>query len=287
MLPKDKLLNEYEVKIAKMQLNDIPKLHELSLSVRWPHRDADWAELLKLGEGFVIHDLIGRLVSSMMWFSYDKHFASVGMGISSPRLQALGAGRWLAEHVQNQIGNRNVLLVATRDSLPLCLSLDFKVIQNVYHHNGYVKHSPSTSNCSEEIQVLDHDEIKQLDSAAMGFSRDKIISQLLANSQGRLIRHNGEITGFALCRKFGRGYVIGPIIAKSQELAIELVRPLLNNLKDEFVRIDTYLDSGAFKDFIKSTGLNLHETATKMARGNLPIPKSGIHTIGLASQALG
>lgn len=287
MLSKDKLLNEYEVKIAKMQLNDIPKLHELSLSVRWPHRDADWAELLKLGEGFVIHDLLGRLVSSMMWFSYGDNLVSVGMGISSPRLQALGAGRWLAEHIQNEIGNSIVFLVATRDSLPLCLSLDFKIIQNVYHHNGYVKHLPSTSDLSEKIDILDHDEIKHLDTIAMGFSREKVISHLLANSQGRLIRDKGEITGFALCRKFGRGYVIGPIIAKSQDQAIELVSPLLHDLKDAFVRIDTYLDSGAFKEFIINIGLSLHETATKMARGTLPIPKCDIITIGLASQALG
>lgn len=77
MLPNVKLLDTYEVTIANMQAEDIPHLHELSMSVRWSHRAQDWAELLNLGEGIVARDIMGRLICSMMWFPIGEQFVAL------------------------------------------------------------------------------------------------------------------------------------------------------------------------------------------------------------------
>lgn len=287
MLPEVMSLDSYEIKIANMQDDDIPSLHELSLAVRWPHRAEDWAELQQIGEGFVARDLLDRLICSMMWFPMGKQYASVGMGISSPRLQELGAGRWLAEHIKEKIGNRNVFLNATKDSLRLCLSFDFNIVRSVYHHNGLVRSCPSAPGHAVKMQKCDYEAIERLDEAAMGINRDRIIRHLLSVSEGSVIRRNGEVTGFALCRKFGRGHVIGPIVAENEEDAITLLHPFVSAHADQFLRVDTYQDNGLLRDYLIEAGIKHHETATKMVRGELPTPYGTAQTMGLASQALG
>ena len=94
----------FELSLQPMTVADIPRLHELSVSVSWPHRAEDWAMLLHLGRGWVARDPIGRVLGSAMWFPFGPQVASIGMVITSPRLQENGAGRQrlaaLEEHGQ-------------------------------------------------------------------------------------------------------------------------------------------------------------------------------------------
>ncbi|MFC6673396.1 GNAT family N-acetyltransferase [Marinobacterium aestuariivivens] len=103
-----KRLQTYELTLRDLQDNDIDKLHQLSVGVGWPHRPDDWRLLLKLGKGFAACDKIGRVVGSAMWFPMGVDFATVGMVITSPRLQALGGGRWLMDHVLQQCDGRRL-----------------------------------------------------------------------------------------------------------------------------------------------------------------------------------
>ncbi len=287
MLPKMKSLDTYEVAVDKMQLEDIPSLHELSMSVRWPHRPQDWAELLTLGEGIVARDALDRLICSMMWFPMGERFASIGMGISSPRLQDMGAGRWMAKHILEKAGSRNLFLNATKDSLRLCLSFGFKITQPVFHYNGVVKTTPNAVNTATLMQESDYDAIETLDTAAMGLQRHNIIRHLLSVSGGMVIRRHGEVKGFALCRQFGRGHAIGPIVAETEEDAITLIQPFITEYTNRYLRVDTRQDDGPSRRYLSDAGLKYHEVATGMARGKLPTSFGVAKTMALASQALG
>ncbi|MEH0740337.1 GNAT family N-acetyltransferase [Vibrio cholerae] len=289
MLSNEMALGAYDIDLAPMCSDHIPQLHELSLAVRWPHRATDWKALMMMGEGFVGLDSVERLVCSMMYFPMSDDFASIGMGISSPRLQSLGAGRWLAQHIQDQVQDRHIHLFATKDSLPLCLQFGFDIVHPVFHLNGVVS-SRACAPHFPEVKTLhqsDYQAIEQLDSQAMGVHRHRIIHHLLHLSKGRVLYQGDQIRAFALYRSFGRGYVIGPIVAEDEAQAIELIAPILSELSGHFVRVDTYLSGGAFVDYLNSVNVTLHETATKMARGILPKPVSRATMIALASQATG
>lgn len=289
MLSKNMSLGTYDITLAQMCSDDIEHLHELSLAVRWPHRATDWQDLMAMGEGYVARDVMGRLICSMMYFPMADNVASVGMGISSPRLQSLGAGKWLAKHIQSQLQDRDVYLFATKDSLPLCLRFGFKVSQRVYHFNGVV-HANFAATHKEPLQALrdtDRSAIEQLDSAAMGVNRARIIHHLTSVSEGYVRYEGDQLKAFALYRKFGRGYAIGPVVAETQAQAVALLSPILETLSGQFVRIDTYVESGCLVDYLNQANLSLHESATKMVRGTLPSPIGPAKTIALASQALG
>ncbi|TIU57652.1 MAG: GNAT family N-acetyltransferase, partial [Mesorhizobium sp.] len=120
------------MRIADIEDVELERLHALSLSVGWPHRAEDWQFLRGSGQGFVALDEIGRVLGSAMWFGHGSGFATVGMVITSPRLQTLGAGQWLMKRVFEKVGGRDLRLNATRAARRLYLSLDFQPEKTVY-----------------------------------------------------------------------------------------------------------------------------------------------------------
>lgn len=286
MTPAEKTLDSYNLTISKISTEDIPELHVLSVSVRWPHRADDWAQLIQLGEGYIARDELGRLISSMMWFPIGDDVASVGMAISSPRLQEQGAGRWLAEHVLQETGDRNLILNATKNSLQLCLDMGFEIVKPLFHINGLVTQAPEACNlCVSEFKDNDKPELIHLDQLAVGFYRPDVVNQLLKYSKCLVLRRNEVIEGYAMCRKFGRGYAIGPVVASNEADAISLIQPFLAKYHNQFLRIDTHLEEGPLLRFLTQAGLNLHETVTSMARGKFHSPSEHVHMMAIASQA--
>ena len=67
-LPRTLSVGNFEMRFADVAEVDVSLLHALSILVGWPHRAADWQNLLGIGKGNVALDEIGRIVASAMWF---------------------------------------------------------------------------------------------------------------------------------------------------------------------------------------------------------------------------
>ena len=270
-----------------MTLDDIPRLHELSVAVAWPHRAEDWAVLIELGEGIIARDEIGRVVGSAMWFPIGTQFASIGMVIVSPRLQEHGAGRWLMDHVLARLDGRGKVLNATSLAYRLYASLGFQPLGSVFQHNGLVKRTPAILGDARPIEARDAAAIHALDAAALGAARPRIVDTLLAASTGMKLVRNGRLTGFALCRRFGRGLVIGPVVAETEDDALALVTPTIAAHRGRFLRMDTREPDGRLRQMLTASGLRLQDTVTRMRLGRPLQPRSKARTFGLASHTLG
>lgn len=282
-----KLLESYELVAAPMTLDDVPKLHELSIGVGWPHRPEDWALVIGLGEGIVARDEIGRVIGSAMWFPLGAEFAAIGMVITSPRLQENGAGRWLMGHILNKVGARGKVLNATRPAYRLYISLGFMPLSPVYQHNGIVGAVAAGPRHARPMTAQDAAAIHGLDSIAMGIARPDVLDRLLPLSAGTVVERDGRVTGFALCRKFGRGHVVGPIVAESEEDAIALVAPHAEAMEGRFLRVDTRQPDGPFRQFLIGSGIRHYDTVTRMGLGPVPPATGPAFTFGLVNQALG
>ena len=123
------LLDTFEVMLVGIEGVGLAKLQALSIGVGWPHRGEDWDFLRSVGQGVAAVDKIGRVVGSAMWFPFNEQFATIGMVITTPRLQAQGAGGWLMDNVLQRVGGRALGVNATAESLRLCVSLGFKIKQ--------------------------------------------------------------------------------------------------------------------------------------------------------------
>ncbi|MFT4185407.1 MAG: GNAT family N-acetyltransferase [Rhizobium sp.] len=291
-------LASFELSMGEIKDADLDALHALSLSVGWPHRAEDWQIVRELGRGVVAHDAIGRVLGSAMLFNFAPDFSIFGMVITSPRLQMLGTGRWMMEHLITQSGSRALGLNATRSAKRLYDSFGFRAERLVYQCNGEAVQPPvvplPSGTSLRAINQGDLAEIAALDLAAYGADRRPVLTRLLTVSKGVALIRNGQIAAFCLCRRFGRGHVIGPVVASRDEDAIAVTRPHVVDHAGSFLRLDTRQQNGAFPQFLMQSGLPIYDTVTSMSlrrswlRGDGNPPTDGLPlTYGLVSQALG
>lgn len=268
---------------------DIPRLHELSIGVGWMHRPEDWQAVLDLGEGIFVVDEIGRAVASAMWFPMGQDLASIGMVITAPRMQEYGTGRWLMEQILNRTGDRDLILSATHAAYRLYGSLGLQPGPVIFQHNGFVTAPPPTPQDFEVRALRPEDEaaVRALDAAAFTATRTKALDHLLAVGQGTVLLHQGRIAGFAFCRRFGRGHVIGPVVAGTEADAVALISPHIRAHAGEFMRMDTREPEGPLRDHLTACGMKLHDTATSMSRGAARFRADAPRVFGLFSQAVG
>ena len=251
--------------------SDVQLLHTLSLAVGWPHRPKDWEFLCRAGRGIVAVDGIGRVFGSAMWFPVGDNFATIGLVITTPRIQAQGGGRWLMEQVIEQCGDRDLALNATRAADQLYASLGFTKEAIVHMRQGTVPLTlPATPPLDGELGALSGrsvGEITDLDTRAFGSNRGKVLALLAEDASIATLKRGGKIVGYSMCREFGRGRVIGPVVARNDQDAIHLTAAHLKNLTGQFVRVDTREKDGIFIEFLQQSGLDVGDTVTTMSKG--------------------
>ena len=264
-------LRSFELVAHDIAEVDVNALHALSIAVGWPHRPKDWDFLRRAGRGIAAVDGIGRVFGSAMWFPQGDDFATIGLVITTPRIQAQGGGRWLMGHVLEQCRDRNLSLNATRAADHLYVSLGFTREALVYQRQGAVApRLPGVPGLDGELNALSSDrvgEITNLDTRAFGNNRGKLLALLAEDTSIRTLSRGGEIVGYSMCREFGRGHVVGPLVARNDHDAIHLTAAHLKDLAGKFARVDTREKDGVFVEFLQQSGLGLYDTVTTMSKG--------------------
>lgn len=284
------------MRVGDIEGVELDRLHALSLSVGWPHRAEDWQFLRNVGRGVVVLDEIGRVQGSAMWFEHGADFATVGMVITSPRLQTLGAAQWLMKRIFDKVGGRDLRLNATRAARRLYLSLDFLPEKTVYQCQGIARLETTGGPTDlRDVRALDPSDIPAaiaLDAAGFGVRRAALIEKLFMHSAGYGLFKHDKLNAFALCRPFGRGHVVGPVVAESDADAVAVVRPHVADNSGSFLRIDTHMANGDFAAFLSHIGMTVFDTVLTMSMGKRLADFAVNGTVApvtyaLASQTLG
>jgi len=265
-------VDAFATRIDDIRDVSLERLQALSISVGWPHRAEDWRFLLEVGQGVVALDEIGRVIGSAMWFSHGESFATVGMVITLPRLQTNGTAHWLMRHVLSELPGRDLRLNATRAARRLYKSLDFQAEKTVFQYQGAVRLSEDRPESTVDGTVgplgsRDLAAVVAADRIAFGVNREILLKKLFDQSVGYGLYRGGQLCAFALCRPFGRGHVVGPVVATTDEDAMAVVRPHLAAREGMFVRLDTPLETGDFTDLLSQSGLPIYDTVLTMSLG--------------------
>lgn len=293
-LPGSLTVDAFDMRVADIADIDLERLHALSISVGWPHRAEDWQFVREVGHGFVALDEIDRVLASAMWFPHGDDFATIGMVMTSPRLQALGVGDWLMKRVLSASAGRTYRLNATRAALALYRSLGFIGHRTVFQCQGEARRSEhvAPAQAVRRLEAADLAAVTALDERAFGLSRAGLMARLFDQSVGYGLERDGALVAFTLCRPFGRGHVVGPAVAGTDEDAIAVVQPHVDEHDGRFLRLDTHLDEGPFPLFVARSGLRIHDTVLTMSLG-APLTDPSTRapdrpvTYALATQALG
>jgi hypothetical protein len=113
-----------------------------------------------------------------------------------------------------------------------------------------------------------------------------VLAALLNVAEGVVLDRDGEPVGFALMRRFGRGHVIGPLVAPHIEGAQALISHLVGSNPGKFVRIDVDGASG-LSDWLDGLGLQQVDAVVTMVRGAAPQPEGTARVFAITNQALG
>lgn len=284
---RQKKIQSFSLNILPMTPADIPRLHQLSVGVGWMHRPEDWAFALQLGDGVFAADEIGRVAGSAMLYPITADFAALGMVIIAPRLIAHGTSHWLVEQMLDRSGGRDLMVSATPEAYPVYISHGFRPERTVFQFQGVVHASVDALPGARAMHPDDLPRLHETDTAAYPVPRAQVLDLLFPVSTGTVIERDGQITGYALSRQFGRGKIIGPIVALNDEDAIALTAPHIAANAGSFVRIDTRQSEGPFRDYVQAAGLKLVDTVISMARGNDRRGKGPQRIYGLVNQGIG
>lgn len=256
----------------------------LSRQAGWPHRPEDWALLLGLSRGFVA--LAGSRVVGTINLTPFGRAATINMVIVDAAMRGKGLGARLMQLALDEAAERECRLIATEEGLPLYRKLGFREVAVIRQHQGIALPieapghvSWATADNAAEIAALDRD--------ATGLDRRALLEALRKVALFAVIPRNGKIAGYAAIRRFGRGEVIGPVVARDASEARHLVSFLLSGRTGAFVRVDTPRDLG-LGDWLTGLGLKEVGGGIAMRRSDATTHEdNGVRVYALASQALG
>ena len=285
------VLDNYQATVRRIRPDDNGLLHQLTVSVFWPHRDHDIDLLISLGQGYIAIDEIGRPMGSAMYFPMGDDFSMFGMMVTAPRLQTQGAGRWLLNQIMTDCAGRDLRLSATRAAYWLYESEGFVPVATIWQHQGIARgihlRPPVAGVETRPLGEADMPALLALDRPAFGADRSEILTVLLGLSEGRVAVRDGKIVGYALMRQFGRGKVIGPVVTEDDRMAMQLVAPLIQANTGTFLRLDVPLRSELLASFLAASGMGIYDTVTEMRIGPHRRTSSGAQLFGLSAHSLG
>lgn len=273
---------------------DVDAAHALTVELKWPHRVEDWQFVANVGVGFVA-ERDSRVIGTILCWKCGEHTASLGMVIVSPAHQGYGIGRRLMEMALDEIGSRATVLHATPAGRPLYEKLGFVSVGTLDQHQGAALQPPLLPLPARErlrpLGANDLPRLVELASRAGGLDRSSVLPALADCAEGIGLDRDGELIGFALFRRFGRGRAIGPVVAPRDAGPVRakaLIGHWLASNPGMFVRIDVPGDSG-LTDWLESLGLLRVDSVVKMARHveRMPPPDGEFAQYGIINQAIG
>jgi GNAT superfamily N-acetyltransferase len=265
----------------------VPGALRLSQEIGWPYREEDWAFAGSVGQGLVL-ERAGDVIGTAMWWVYGEAHASAGMIIVTASAQGGGYGSRLFDGLLAATDGRNVLLNSTDEGLALYERRGFTAWGKVVQHQGRLTAAvtPDARDGIRPATAADLAAIQAIDERASGMPRPSMVAALADVGDVVAIDRAGRIAGYAIARRWGRGYVIGPVAAESAGDAQRLILAQLSKLHGQFVRIDVYVEHG-LGDWLASLGLERVGGAIAMVKGRRPVPDGPAGMYALANQSFG
>jgi ribosomal protein S18 acetylase RimI-like enzyme len=258
----------------------------LSQEMSWPYRLEDWTFAMELGQGFVLRNGAGTVIATAARWAYGEDHASAGMIIVAKAAQGRGHGSRLMDALLAAAQPRTITLNSTAEGLALYERRGFVRIGVIQQHQGVPdeRHQAPPASLVRAMAASDVEAVARLDREATGWARRQMLDRLIQGGDGYLLERDGEPRGYAISRLFGRGYVIGPVVAESPADARALIEAALARLGRVFVRVDTAATS-QLGDWLEGIGLQRVGDATTMVLGTQIPPTGTARMFALANQS--
>ena len=235
---------------------------QLSQALRWPHREADWQQFISWAKAHGAALAVradGQLIGCGLAWQWGHEQGSIGMVIVDDAWQRRGIGKRLFKGLLQALDGRDVMLQATAQGRPLYELLGFTAIGHARQFHGHwqppAEAGPTVSLATDErtrlLQPQDLPALLAYDQRERGLARPALLQALLAQMDADercavSVDEQGHLCGYGILRRFGRGWVVGPLLADGADRAVALVKRLTQERTGDFVRIDLAAHTRAF-----------------------------------------
>jgi GNAT superfamily N-acetyltransferase len=257
----------------------------LSQEMSWPYRLEDWDLALQLGQGFVLQSS-GVVIGTALWWAYGEAHASAGMIIVAKSAQGRGYGARLMDALLAAAHPRTIALNSTAEGLALYERRGFARIGVIHQHQGVPDErcEPPPTSLVRSMAPSDLEAIARLDREATGCERPQMLHRLVQVGHGHVLLRDGMPRGYVISRAFGRGHVIGPVVAENPTDARALIEAALARLGRVFVRVDT-ASTSQIGEWLEGIGLQQVGDATTMVLGPQAPSTGPARMFALANQS--
>jgi GNAT superfamily N-acetyltransferase len=270
------------IQIRKLQSGDITGAMNLVLAEGWNQTEKDWDILIRNPQNVCLAAVMEKkIIGTGTAINYGNKVAWIGMVLVGKDFRGRGISKMLLSSLFERLKFcESLKLDATPAGQPVYKKLGF---EDEYTITRMIclnvdKLLPATGEIvPQKIQKEDIPAILELDREAFGADRSPLPEAFIANfpEKGVVVKRDGKISGFALGRRGNKYHQIGPVIARSADDALLLVRFALHDLQGRAVVIDILNDKKELAEELVSLGFEPQRPFQRMYRGENRYPGIG------------
>jgi GNAT superfamily N-acetyltransferase len=260
----------------------------------WNQTLGDWQRFLEMEpQGCVLAEWNGSPVGTATTLRYGSEVAWIGMVLVHPAHRSCGIGSALLKHCIAGLQKRRVRCIkldATPAGKQVYDGLGFKTEWTLarWEHAELQVSQPSDAHL-RPWRASDPPFIASLDATAFGASREKLAEALAPQSRLALVSETPPdgVAGYGFIRPGSRATYLGPIVATSDEVGLQLVRALLANATGERIFWDIPDPNTAAVDWARRHGFTQQRVLTRMYLGENVAPGNPRQQFALAGPEVG
>ena len=242
----------------------------LSKSANWNQNEADWRLMLGFGRGWGISAPDGTLAASTIALPYGADFAWIAMVLVLPQHRRQGhASRLLRVALAEMEKQKRVALL---DATPA--GHEVYIQEGFRDYWGFKRFALSSglpvsrTTGIRQLESKDWQAVLSLDTVAFGGSREVVLRNLAARQpHAALVAvRDGAIAGFVLAREGREAMQVGPLVARDEGTAHELLAAALGAVPAP-VYVDIADRAGPLQAWALERGFTVQRPFTRMAHG--------------------
>ncbi|EEK51494.1 GNAT family N-acetyltransferase [Bacillus cereus ATCC 10876] len=284
---------ELEIRVERLREAKTGNILSLSSYIGWDYNREEIETIFNAGNVYGVWNEREELIASAAIILYGEKLASIGMVIVHPDYKGRGIGKIITEAcVKSVSAHTPIMLIATDEGKPLYEKLGFRAVSYVskYICNSYNAKDYCVRN---EDYVMNYEEgdlekIIKIDEYAFGTNRKEFLKKRIMQSEQCIVVRDKEqnVLGYGLSIQTPENRIIGPVVAKNDEMAMRIVHDLARGHNGK-LRMDVPEGKNDFMKELEVAGFKKVNTPPIMMKNSNRLLKRNSELYSIAAQIFG
>lgn len=286
-------MSELEIRVERLREAKTGNIVSLSSYIGWDYNREEIETIFNAGIVYGVWNEREELIASAAIILYGEKLASIGMVIVHPDYKGRGIGKIITEAcVKSVSAHTPIMLIAMDEGKPLYEKLGFRAVSYVskYICNSYNAKDYCIRN---EDYVMNYEEgdlekIIKIDEYAFGTNRKEFLKKRIMQSEHCIVVKDKEqnVLGYGLSIQTPENKIIGPVVAKNDEMAMRIVHDLAKGHNGK-LRIDVLEGKKDFMKVLEIAGFKKVNTPPIMMKNSGQLLKRNNELYSIAAQIFG